>query len=277
MRIDIVVRQGLQHQADFALLVSKGLCRHGIQVKVVSSDMPVTADIAFCWGWRVGSQLVRRGKRVLVMERGYIGDRFAWTSFGWDGLNGHARWPQIDDGGERFRKHFADLMQPEREGGTGYALVFGQVPGDMSIQGVDLDGFYRLAANRLATQFGAQVCFRPHPVHVKRGGRPGAFLHGMMVTEGTLEEDLAGAACAVAWNSNGLTDAALAGVPVLAMNECAMVWPIARHGLDDVPALRGRKDWAHRMAWRQWSHAEIESGAFWEAVKTAMEPETCAA
>lgn len=278
MKIDIVVRPGLQHQANFALLVAKGLCRYGVQTRIVSSDQPITADVTACWGWRQGSMLARRGKRVLVMERGYIGDRFKWTSLGWDGLNGHARWPQIEDGGERFRKHFADLMLPERESGVaGYALVLGQVPGDMSIQNVDLDGFYRMAANRMATRFGAQVCFRPHPVHVKRGQRPGAFLHGMVVTEGTLEDDLAGAACAVAWNSNALTDAVLAGVPVIAMNEGAMVWPIAGHGLDDQPSLQGREAWAHRVAWSQWSNEEIASGEAWEAVVTVMEPASCAA
>lgn len=280
MKIDIVVRQGLQHQADFAMLVAKGMCRHGVQTRIVSSDQPITADITACWGWRQGIMLARRGKRVLVMERGYIGDRFKWTSLGWDGLNGHARWPQIEDGGERFRKYFAHLMQPERDGTGDYALVFGQVPGDASILGVDIDGFYSRAGKILATRFGARVCFRPHPVHVQRGHRYGDFLHGMTVMQGSLEEALSGAACAVAWNSNALTDAALAGVPVIANSCGAMVWPIAGLSLDDQPSLKnlmGREEWAHQMAWRQWSDAEIASGAFWEAVKTAMEPQTCAA
>lgn len=271
MNIDIVVHAGLPHQADFAALVATGLCRHDIKVRVISSCQPVSADVVICWGWRQGEPLRQAGKQVLVMERGYIADRFEWTSFGWNGLNGRASWPQIADGGDRFREHFADFLKPERDGGGEYILVLGQVPGDASLIGIDINLFYLQAAAVLAERFALPIRFRPHPVHVERGFSPGTMFCDMPVTGGTLDEDLAGASFAVAWNSNALTDAAMAGVPVIAIDLGAMVWPIAGHGLIAEPALRDRELWVHRMAWRQWNNAEIESGEFWDAVKTVIE------
>jgi hypothetical protein len=273
VKIDIVARADLRHQRGYAERLAQGLGRHGVAARFVGSIEEVQAPVAACWGWRLGSQLKARGKRVLVMERGYIGDRFHWTSLGWDGLNGRARWPQIDDGGERFRRHFADLLKPERSGAGAYALVIGQVPGDASLIGVDITRFYKDASKALACRFGARICFRPHPVHVQRGFAPGPFMYGMTVHDGELEEALQGAACVAGWNSNALTDAVLAGVPVTAMDPGAMAWPVAGHGFDEPPALRDRGPWAHRMAWTQWTPAEIASGAAWEAVATAMEPE----
>ncbi len=273
LKIDIVARADLHHQQARAKHLAHGVGRHGVSARIVGSVAQVTAPIAACWGWRIGSQLKAKGKRVLVMERGYIGDRFHWTSLGWDGLNGRARWPQIDDGGERFRQHFADLMKPERLTPGSYALVMGQVPGDASLAGVDITQFYKTASKALAERFGARICFRPHPVQVERGHAPGPFMHGMTVHDGDLEEALRGAACAVGWNSNSLTDAVMAGVPVTAMDHGAMAWPVVGHGLTEPPVLRDREAWSHRMAWTQWTPDEITSGAAWEVVATAMEPE----
>jgi len=73
------------------------------------------------------------GRDVLVMERGYIGDRTHWTSLGWNGLNGRARVPLAPaDGGARFERNYSRLMHPYNPAGH-YALIIGQVPGDASL------------------------------------------------------------------------------------------------------------------------------------------------
>jgi hypothetical protein len=84
-----------------------------------------------------------------------------------------------------------------------------------------------------------------------------------------LEGALMGAEVAISWNSNALTDAALAGVPLVAGDPGAMAWRIAGQGLGTLPALRERQRWAHDLAWCQWGAAELESGQAWEAVGPA--------
>jgi len=250
-----------------------GLARHGVNCARFSDGERPKADVIVTWGWRRGKQHMADGARVIVMERGYIGDRFAWTSLGVDGLNGRARFPVRDDGGDRFRRlGFDQHLKPECPRGA-YALVCGQVRGDAAVEGVDLGKWYRQAALALQTNYGSRVVFRAHPKAKDAPGNSG-LLHGMIVQAagGSLEDAFEHADCVAAYNSNAPTEAAMAGIPVIAGDEGAMVWPIAGQGLDDRPRLfrtnRGgsRSAWAHRMAWRQWSLDEMASGEAWEAL-----------
>lgn len=197
-----------------------------------------------CWGWRTGQKWHRLGFDVLVLERGYIGDRFAWTSLAWNGLNGRGEAPVIDDGGARFRQYHGHLKEWNAEGD--YVLICGQVPGDASLQGVDLNPWYK---SKVEEYTGERIVFRPHP----SGASQGAVqeLLGCEKSSGSLEDDLAGAKLVVTYNSNAGVDAMLAGKPATCENEGSMIWGV--HPMD-------RQNWANRLAWRQWLIEEIESG-----------------
>lgn len=273
MLIEIVANSAAPHQVSTARALLRGLQRHNVQARLLNSADRVEGDIVACWGWRQGKLHRAAGRRVLVMERGYVGDRFTWTSLGWDGLNGRARFPRIADGGRRWRRHFNSILQSRRSAGV-HVLILGQVTGDASIEGVAIGTWYQSAAKVLFDCSGLSVKFRPHPVEVQRrwGGALPPRVHGLEVARGTLHEALIDAAAAVAWNSNSLVDAALFGVPVLAGDAGSMAWPVAGHGLSESPRLGERANWAHRLAWCQWLEEEIASGASWEAVRTAMDP-----
>lgn len=239
----------MAHQVQWCGAMANGIRRHGC--KVTMATAPVAGvDATVCWGWRVGRQV--EGD-VLVLERGYVGDRLtAWASAGWNGLNGRARFAAINDGGARWRAHFADVMRPWRADQPGLALVIGQVPGDQALDGID-HGAWCARMISLLDGMGYAVRFRPHPM-VRDCGR-------------TLQEDLAAAELVVTWNSNTGVDAALAGVPVVAMDEGAIAWDVAAHGLDDAPIRPDRTAWAHNLAWRQWRIEELEDGTAWEALR----------
>lgn len=287
MKIDIWVRPGADHQAHAAQLLTAGLARHGDEARIVSWPEQPKADVVACWGWRHGAELARPpvqargrpGRRVLVIERGYVGPRAEWTSLGWDGLNGRARFPLVDDGGERWRACFPGALKPEVPAATGsYALIMGQIEGDASLSTggavVDIRGWYRQAAGFLGAITGLPVVIRQHPVDLGRRGRPAdGTIAGIPILEGSFEEALAGARCVAAYNSNALTGAALAGVPILAEDPGAMAWPVAGHGLESVPQLQQRESWAHRLAWTQWRDEEIADGTAWDLVRDAMDPD----
>jgi hypothetical protein len=230
------------HQGAHAEALRAGLARHGVK-----RDPRFVA----VWGWRTGQAYRKAGREVLVLERGYLGDRFAWTSIGWNGLNGRAEFPGYpDDGGARFRA-LGIPLRPLRPAGD-YALIVGQVPGDAALQGRDLGPWY---AAQAARAWGVPCRFRPHPLAARRG--PVHTVANAPRLDGDLAESLARAAIVVTFNSNVGVDAMLAGKPVTCDDPGSMI-----HGV----APADREAWAHRLAWRQWSLDEIRSGAALEGV-----------
>lgn len=187
------------------------------------------------------------------MERGYLGDRFAWTSLGWNGLNGRGKFPKITDPA-RFKQNFA--MKEWKSGGD-YVLLMGQVPGDMSLQGRDLRPWYDQSAIAAQNAYELPVRFRPHPLAAKRG-----FSHRPRMAEVSqrpLEEDLDGAAFCVTFNSNSGVDAVLAGVPTVCVDEGSMAWDVSAHRIGDI-SKPNRDNWAAQLAWKQWRIDEIQTG-----------------
>jgi hypothetical protein len=261
MKVVIVANPGAQHQHSHAEAMAEGLKRHGIDTEIQRSPQRVAARVAVCWGWRMGLQLQRAGRDVLVMERGYLGDRFAWTSLGWNGLNGRAKFVTPDDGGARFRQHFS--LKPWRAAGD-YVLIAGQVPGDMALAGRDLGPWYAGAAQAAARTYGLPVRFRPHP-EAARLGRRTPPVAGATIANGTLSEALAGASVLVTFSSNTAVDAVVAGVPAVTADQGSMAWAIAAHTVGD-RITPDREAWAARLAWCQWSLDEIRDGCAWEVV-----------
>src|SRR3972149_2034071 len=165
MKIGIVT-SGRADWSAIAQALAAGVQQCGDQVVVAPYGVAMPRDIGAVatWGWRRGKRIFERGKvPVLVMERGYIGDRFKWTSLGWNGLNGHAKFamPSLSDGFERFAKRFG--MAPWQVRPNGYALIMGQVPGDAACANVNLPAFYDEATVTMRKR-GFDVRFRPHPL-----------------------------------------------------------------------------------------------------------------
>jgi hypothetical protein len=218
------------------------------------------------WGYRqhhIIDAQKKNGRHFLVMERGYIGDRFKWTSLGFDGLNGRATFPAIQDGGKRWDKHFQQFLKPWRGAHSNLAVIMGQVPGDAALQGVDFVHWVIKTAGQLkAKDF--SVAFRPHP-------NPRSRLRSVAnikTLDGTLEQALNQAALVVTYNSNSGVDAVLAGTPVYAADRGSMVYELS-NGLNRVQP--DRTLWTRKMAYTQWLSEEIESGEAWAALRTVID------
>lgn len=240
----------------------EGLQRRGWQTQMSFTADP--CDLLVCWGVRRQADIARQktvGGEVCILERGYLGDRFAWTSVSFGGgLNGRGEFRGPYGDASRFERHFSHLLRAWRTDPSGYALLIGQVPGDMSIRGVDIGRWYHETHDALVVA-GWRVLFRPHPL----AGRYRQQFAGLSTVEGSLSEALAGAALCVTFNSNTGVEAVLAGVPTLAMDRGSMAWDMAGHAVGQV-VTPDRADWARRLAWRQWSLDEIRSGECAERV-----------
>lgn len=227
----------------------------GLQVLGIND---LGSDVAVSWGWRNGALYREQGWRVLVFERGYIGDRLGrYTSIGWNGLNGRATWPEYpDDGGERFRACGFEL-QPWRDGGD-YTLLCGQVRTDAAVNGVDMQKWYERSAEEARAAYGLPVRFRPHPGEVKRGiAQP---VRGCEFDTGSLSESLAGASHVITYNSNTATESLLAGCDTVAVDAGSMSYGVAGTRIGEPCKRDKREAWAHALAWKQWTLEEIASG-----------------
>jgi hypothetical protein len=253
------------HQIAWASAFASGLRKHGWSAIMRDDYQP--CDLLVKWGVRDQKviQIQRKsGGEICILERGYIGDRFKWTSVSFGGeLNGRAEFRGVRSDPERFDRHFSGLMKPwDRK--AGYALLIGQVPGDMSIAHTNIGVWYRTSAERLKQQ-GWQVKFRPHPVSVQRGiaYAPPA---GVTPIGGSLAAALAGAGVAVTFSSNAAVEAALAGVPTIACDPGSMARAVASPSVSEALITPDRSRWAHELAWKQYTAEEMASGDCWAAV-----------
>ena len=260
----IVCYARASHQVEAVGKFTRGLQRHGLTAQLKIPQEPEDCDIAVFWGHRQQGLISRQrstGKHYLVMERGYIGDRFVWTSLGFDGLNGRAKFPQIDDDWKRWRTHFDKHMKPWRESKGKTAVIMGQVRSDESVRTVNFEKWVQNIVGSLRDE-AFDVWFRPHP------GEPCYRPHEINVMKGSLSEALDAAALVVTYNSNSGVDAVLAGVPTYAADPGSMVW--CPYTSKIIPINWNRNDWAAKMAYTQWLPEEIESGAAWDALRTVI-------
>lgn len=245
-----------EYQASHHAALKQGFEKMGISVESVNIRGAAGAKHVACWGWKAGLDLRSRGKQVLVVERGYLGDRFRYSSLGWNGLNGYAAFPDYpDDGGKRFDK-LGIQMNPWKDRGK-YILIMGQVPTDASLQGRDLMPWYKEMANRAQELYDFPVVFRPHPAAVAKGYRQTVI--GTEVMNGDLSAALDGAALCITWNSNSSVDAVLAGVPTVIGDRGSMAFDMCSQEIADI-RKPCRLKWAHSLAWKQWTLEEIKSG-----------------
>lgn len=255
MKITVATR-GMAHQKAWAQLMIAGLKKHGLLVQEIDASQPAQTDCVVTWGWRIGKRYHAAGHKVLIAERGYVGDREYWTSLGWGGLNGRAEFPRSDDDGLRWHSLFGHLVKPWKIGGE-YALLCGQVPGDMSVEGMKLTPWYHQMCRELEAR-GQKVLFRQHPMD--RGLREVPA----QVSSDSLAFDLNKAAFCLTYNSNTGVEAVLAGVPTIAFDQGSMAYEVSSHSFDDELIRPCRNDWMHQLAFCQWSPAEIENGLAWD-------------
>lgn len=242
---------------------ARGARAQGIKCSIEAEPKSKAVGV---WGWRNGEKWHKMGHDVLVFERGYLGDRYEWTSIAWNGLNGRGDFCLTgNETFERFAKNHEPL-KPWRDDGD-KIIIMGQVPGDMSLQGKDLTQFYEMVANLWGQAYKMPVMFKPHPVGVERGKN---FQPKLPIFYGNMDEALNEAFIVHTFNSNSAVDAVVAGIPAVSCDQGSMAWDVTSHFVYD-RLKPEREQWAARLAHCQWSPDEIERGEFWGRMRCKLE------
>ena len=130
--------QSMKYMGDIPTIYNMrdidALHRHG-------SKLTEHYDAVCGWGWRRLEYFHKLGMRTLVIERGYMGDRFKWYSAGWNGLNGRAVFAPPPEGCKaqlRFAMNRTEFQPIDngRHSPNEYVLLLGQVPSDTAVRGI---------------------------------------------------------------------------------------------------------------------------------------------
>jgi len=198
---------------------------------------------------------------VIVLETGYVnrGDtEQSHYAAGWNGLNGRADFKNSGVDGERW-KMLNTQIRPYSRGDK--VLLCAQVPWDASVEGSDHRKWIRTTAAFLKKLTTRPVVIRPHPLAVDAIPP----MTGFEYSTAPLEDDLLTAHAVVTFNSNTAVDALIWGKPVFAFDEGSMVWNLANKSLLDIetPGYPKREQWAHELAYCQWTLDEMKQGLAW--------------
>lgn len=230
--------------------VKSGLAAKGVDYCVSSN--PKT-EIVACWGWRKGDELRKKGHEVLVFERAYLGDRFYYTSIGWNGLNGHADFRLKN---EHLKGDFT--LKPWHDGE--YIVIMGQVSGDASLKGQNMTLLYEEWAKKAEKHYNMPVYFRPHP-NTQRGNFNPKIEH----IGGDLSDVLDKCHLVMCYNSNSSVDAVVNGVPCITFDKGSMAYEVTGHDIcDRIKPNRG--EWLARISNCQWTPEEITNGDYVERI-----------
>ena len=121
--------------------LASGIRRHGLEPRFSNRRNPSPCDVSVTWGAK-NVAAAQSGRRHLVLERGYVGNRF--HDFGRMGRSQRPRrFCNAHSSDDRWKKHHAGVMKPWRAKPDGYVLIMGQVPYDASLMGLDIERWYR--------------------------------------------------------------------------------------------------------------------------------------
>lgn len=237
-----------------------GLKRAGYEVLRKYPDRGRAGDVLLIWNrygsnHEIAARFEREGGIVLVAENGYLGHRGSSPKFDvhpggpkpWHYYalakgfhNGRGWWPA---GGERFSQLEVELKPWRTEGE--HILVCPNRSFGVGEQVMHPDWSKRVA-ERLAKHTTRPVRVRGHP--------------GNDQPKCGISEDLAGAWAVVVWSSSVALHALAAGIPTYIEAPYQVVKGAGASGPVEAPVAPDRLPHFERMAWAQWTLAELESG-----------------
>jgi len=199
---------------------------------------------------------IRRGTQ---MNNNYI-DKSKYYSISLNGLNGNSDSFPGPMGSDRWNSLGVPLV-PWRSDGK-YILVCGQKTNDVSIGNLNPIIWAKNTIVQIQEITNRPILFRPHPEDPAQK-RPIGVPH---LEGGEFVDNLKDIYAVVAYNSNALVEATVAGVPTFALGKGSMVAGLTNTNLAflDRPKTFDREQWAYNLAWRQYTIDEFRSGLFWQ-------------
>ena len=224
------------------------------------------------------------GVLAVVLEMGYV-DRRRYFSVGLNDIAGYGDY-RMNLPTPRRPPRIRVCCQPrKRSDPDRFVLFCAQCPDDAQIRTPDYMGFVQKTLAEIRRNTRRRVVFRPHPrLDVGRHPRwaDPAWVRGLRGVEvsgnARIEDDFARAHCVVAYNSNSLLDALVAGLPVFSFAPC-MADRCSNKDLRNVddpffPSPAELDELLSDVTWSQWTLSEIAAGAPLRFMEDALRQKT---
>ena len=258
MRAHVLIRPAPWYRRE---AFCAGLKRCGIEVQTQQPARPGPDTLLVIWNRYAGNhelatQVEKAGGTVWVAENGYLGaggtspkfdvhpggpKAHHYYALAQGFHNGRGTWPQ--GGPERFNILGVELKPWRTEGE--HILICPNRSFGVGAQVMHPDWATR-TAERIKKHTKRPVRIRNHP--------------GNDAPKRTLTEDLANAWAVVVWSSGAAVHALAAGIPTYIEAPWQILKGAAALGHIEAPTCPQRAPFFERMAWAQWTVAEIESG-----------------
>ena len=214
------------------------------------------------------------GRNLLMFELPILRHIPNWWSYyrvGFDHVHGGGRFSVGTPSSDRAKALELQLAPWRISGGP--VVIAGQLPGDFSLDGVDVTEWTLDVASYLERTSDRPVVIRPHPGDVRTDWRQIAGALNVEVSQEALAADLARAGTWVSFTSGSAVDAVLAGVPSICLARANLSWDVSAHSLRalDLPWTGDRTAWLARITYSQWSRTEIRDGACWRHLSQLVE------
>ena len=215
--------------------------------------------------------------------------RFAWSSYGWVDANcnnenvGNERW-------NKFAKETNISIKEWKSRGDDI-IIMGQKEGDSALAHIydTYETFYDWVLDvilQIRKYSDRRIIIRPHPRNLSRGITLATRIasdpnmKNVVVSENLtkggnqggegLEADFNRAYCVITYNSLSGVEAVTRGIPVYALDNMSMVWPIAHRDFSQIEKLDytiDLQDWKNKIAYTMWNRKEVSSGDAWAHLK----------
>ena len=208
--------------------------------------------------------------------------RYSWTSYFRD-EGDYCNENSPSDRWEQVQKDQNLVVKDWRTKGE-YVLVMLQRPGDSSLVNLlkkhgSYEGFVTFTLNEIKKYTDRPIRVRMHPSRIDRQRailetfdvQVSENLQGAGLLSGGagLQEDFDNAWCVVGFNSNGLTESIMEGIPTFSMCPSSMAWDCSNKDLANIenPIMFERQQWLNNLALCQWREDECLAGLPWEHLR----------
>ena len=168
-----------------------------------------------------------------------------------------------------------------KETPNGDILILCQLPGDASLRGQRMSEWITDTVNKIRKITSDPIVIRLHPAMSDKGRAelfselyPLIFKNHHNIrwytgTEMSLTDQLKSTTVCVSYSSGSCIDAVLNGVPVIAVDEGNLAYPISSHRLDELhkpfkASTEQVTEWMIKLANSQWSEQEMLEGKVWD-------------
>lgn len=166
---------------------------------------------------------------------------------------------------------------------SGHIVMLLQIPSDASLRGANIFEWARHSINGIRNYSDKKILIRPHPLApVRSGDEFLEFYYSLQRSkipnlefsdplEKSLEQDLSGAYCSVAYTSGSSVDSIIHGIPVIACDAGNFAFDISSHYPDDVANIKMADhqtvvQWLKKLSYSQWNVDEMRSGLVWQNI-----------